>query len=142
MADDPQNDETTKSNEVPEPEVVNETENKRLDRGFMSVMSSKVVAKDIRQFLVELTKQRTLELLNIQSDLNRDNVTFTMVGTSLEQIRIVRAWLSTFVLPTVFNMLTPGELKEVVDSIFGEDEGEFSLATPVASPDQGDPIAE
>lgn len=58
-----------------------------------------ITRKDIRQMLVELTKQRATDVLNLFSDTDRDHQTITMVGTSPMQIILVRRWLARVVAP-------------------------------------------
>lgn len=61
--------------------------------------------KEIRQFLVELSKQRAIVLLNMASDENIDHKHFTMVGTSPEQIQVVRKWLTHVAYPLFFETM-------------------------------------
>lgn len=62
-------------------------------------LARSVSRKDIRQFLVELTKQRATEILDVFSDTDRDHQTLTLPGVSILQIVIVRRWLTRIVAP-------------------------------------------
>lgn len=60
-----------------------------------------VSSKDIRQMLVELTKRRVNEILDVSSDANLDGRTLLLPGTSALQVLIVRRWLERAVVPDV-----------------------------------------
>lgn len=74
-------------------------ETQQLAGHVLRQLARSVSRKDIRQFLVELTKQRATEILDVFSDTDRDHQTLTLPGVSILQIVIVRRWLTRIVAP-------------------------------------------
>ena len=76
--------------------------------------------KEIRQLLVELTKTRVVELLNLALDKNLDKHTFYAQGTSTDQINLVRRWINAIVLPMLREQLM-NEMEETAKKIIEEE---------------------
>lgn len=83
----------------PPPPSDEETAKQQLADQVLRQIARSVSRKDIRQFLVELTKQRATEILNVFSDTDRDHQTLTLPGVSVLQVAIVRRWLNRIVAP-------------------------------------------
>lgn len=74
-------------------------EGARLTNVMLAALAQSVTRKQIRLFLVEITKQRAVEVLDLYAATDRDSHPVTLTGVTRAQVRMLRAWITAIVAP-------------------------------------------